>query len=86
VSLALVDGGVSLIVEDDGPPFDPLALPAPDVTASLESRPVGGLGVFLVRKMMDIVRYQRHGECNRLQMTKHLPGDGDSGARSRGLT
>jgi serine/threonine-protein kinase RsbW len=70
VSVALVDGGVILIVEDDGPPFDPLSLPAPDLTASLEKRPIGGLGVFLVRKMMDSVRYQRRGARNQLQMTK----------------
>lgn len=74
VYLALVDGGVTLIVEDDGPPFDPLSLPAPDLTASLEERPVGGLGVFLVRQIMDSVRYQRRGARNQLQMTKHLVG------------
>jgi serine/threonine-protein kinase RsbW len=72
VSLALVEEGVRLIVEDDGPAFDPLTLPAPDVTASLEARPIGGLGVFLVRRMMDSVRYQRRGGCNQLQMIKHL--------------
>jgi anti-sigma regulatory factor (Ser/Thr protein kinase) len=86
VSLMLVDGGVSLIIEDDGPAFDPLALPAPDVTARLESRPVGGLGVFLVRQMMDGVRYQRLGGCNQLRMTKHLPGNADTGAGSADLS
>ncbi len=74
VSVALVDGGVTLIVEDDGSPFDPLSLPAPDLMASLEERPVGGLGVFLVRQMMDSVRYQRRGARNQLQMTKHFVG------------
>jgi anti-sigma regulatory factor (Ser/Thr protein kinase) len=72
VSLTLIDGGVTLMVEDDGPPFDPLSLPAPDLMASLEERPVGGLGVFLVRQIMDSVRYQRRGARNRLQMTKRL--------------
>lgn len=74
VSLTLVDGGVTLMVEDDGPPFDPLSLPAPDLTASLEERPVGGLGVFLVRQIMDSVRYERREARNQLQMTKHLVG------------
>ena len=74
VSVALIDGGVTLIIEDDGPPFDPFSLPAPDVTASLEERPIGGLGVFLVRKMMDRVRYQRRGARNQLEMTKHVAG------------
>jgi len=72
VSVALVEGGVTLIVEDDGPPFDPLSLLAPNVTASLEERPIGGLGVFLVRQMMDSVRYQRRDARNQLQMTKQL--------------
>lgn len=74
VSLALVDGGVTLTIEDDGIPFDPLSLPAPDVTASLEARPVGGLGVFLVRQVMDSVVYQRRGAMNQLRMTKILMG------------
>jgi serine/threonine-protein kinase RsbW len=72
VSLALTDGDVMLSIEDDGPAFDPLSLPAPDIGSSLEARPVGGLGVFLVRQMMDSVRYQRLGVHNRLSMTMHL--------------
>lgn len=72
VSLSLVDGGVTLMIEDDGPLFNPLSLPEPDIKASLEERPVGGLGVFLVRQLMDSVRYQRRGVHNQLQMTKHL--------------
>ena len=72
VSLVLADGGLTLTVEDDGPPFDPLSLPAPDVVASLEERRVGGLGVFLVRQMMDTVSYDRDGPRNRLRMTKRL--------------
>jgi serine/threonine-protein kinase RsbW len=74
VFLALVDQAVTLTVEDDGPPFDPLLLPAPDITAGLESRRVGGLGVFLVRQVMDNVRYQRRETMNQLQMTKNLAG------------
>jgi serine/threonine-protein kinase RsbW len=74
VSLTLVESGVTLTVEDDGAPFDPLSLPAPDVTASLESRPVGGLGVYLVRRAMDSVSYQRRGTMNQLRMTKGLIG------------
>jgi serine/threonine-protein kinase RsbW len=72
VSLALSDGTLTLIIEDDGPSFDPLSLQAPDVTASLEDRRVGGLGVYLVRQMMDSVSYQRRGEHNQLSMTKRV--------------
>jgi anti-sigma regulatory factor (Ser/Thr protein kinase) len=72
VSLALHDGCLTLMIEDDGPSFDPLSLAAPDVTASLEERRVGGLGVYLVRQMMDAVSYQRLRGRNRLSMTKRV--------------
>ena len=72
VSLALCDGCLTLMIEDDGPSFDPLSLAAPDVTAGLEERRVGGLGVYLVRQMMDAVSYQRLGGRNKLSMTKRV--------------
>lgn len=72
VSLELVEGALTMTVEDDGPQFDPLQLPAPDLLASLDDRPVGGLGVFLVRRIMDSVSYQRVGPYNRLTMTRSL--------------
>ena len=72
VSLVLADGALTMTLEDDGPQFDPLSLPAPDVTSSLDERPVGGQGVFLVRQMMDSVSYRRVGARNQLRMTKHI--------------
>ena len=72
VSVILCDGSLTLMVESDGPAFDPLRLPAPDVAASLEERKVGGLGVFLVRQMMEAVSYQRVAARNQLRMTKRL--------------
>jgi len=72
VSLALSAEALTMTVEDRGPPFDPLALSPPDVSASLADRPIGGLGVFLVRRVMDEVTYQRVGTCNRLTMSKSL--------------
>jgi anti-sigma regulatory factor (Ser/Thr protein kinase) len=72
VSLALCDACLTLMVQDDGPSFDPLSLAAPDVTAGLEERRVGGLGVYLVRQMMDTVSYQRLGGHNQLSMTKRV--------------
>lgn len=70
VSLALGADGLALTVEDDGPAFDPLSLPPPDVAAGLEQRPVGGLGVHLVRRLMDAVHYHRAGDRNRLRLVK----------------
>ncbi len=61
-----------MTIEDDGPRFDPLSLPPPDVTASLDERPIGGLGLFLVRQLMDAVSYDRVGARNRLRMTKRV--------------
>src|SRR5262249_46780457 len=63
---------VTMIVEDDGPQFDPLSLPPPDVTASLADRRGGGLCVFLVRDMMDTVTYARIAGRNQLRMSKRL--------------
>lgn len=64
---------VEVIVTDDGPAFDPLQLPEPDVSAPLEGRHPGGLGVHLVRKLMDRVEYVRTEERNRLTMTWRVP-------------
>jgi anti-sigma regulatory factor (Ser/Thr protein kinase) len=72
VSLLLADGGVMLTVEDNGPEFDPLTLPQPDLEANLADRPIGGLGVVLVRQLMDAVSYHRVGASNRLSMSKRI--------------
>ncbi len=72
VSLALTHDGLTLTIEDNGPQFDPLSLPPPDVAASLSERPIGGLGLYLVRQLMDVVRYDRVGDRNRLRMTKRV--------------
>jgi serine/threonine-protein kinase RsbW len=72
VSLSLRDSELAMTIEDDGPPFDPLTVPPPDLSASLGPRPVGGLGVFLVRQMMDAVSYQRVGSRNQLRLTKEI--------------
>jgi serine/threonine-protein kinase RsbW len=74
VSLSLEAGWVTMTVEDEGAPFDPLSLPPPDLEAGLEQRAVGGLGVYLVRKVMDAVSYDRAGTRNRLSMSKHVAG------------
>jgi serine/threonine-protein kinase RsbW len=82
VSLEFCNGEMILTIEDDGPPFDPLSLPPPDVTASLEERRVGGLGVFLVRQMMDEVSYQRTGKRNQLRASKGVAPPATSAERT----
>ncbi|MEX2628375.1 MAG: ATP-binding protein [Tistlia sp.] len=61
---------LSAEVVDEGRPFDPLAAPDPDLEAGLEERAVGGLGLFLVRQLMDEVAYRRDGPRNRLSFAK----------------
>ena len=59
VRLFLEQGQLKVEVEDDGRPFNPLEAPEPDLSKSLEERPVGGLGIHLVRKLMDELEYRR---------------------------
>lgn len=51
-------------LEDRGVPFDPLAAPPPDLAVPLEQRRVGGLGIFLIRKVAKTVTYRREGDRN----------------------
>jgi len=59
-----------LIIEilDSGVPFDMLSLGEPDTTADISERKVGGLGIFLIRKLMDDVQYQHEGTKNVLSL------------------
>jgi anti-sigma regulatory factor (Ser/Thr protein kinase) len=63
--------GLEVEVVDWGFAFDPLSMPDPDICANLEKRKIGGLGIYLVRKLMDEVNYQRQGECNILTFIKY---------------
>ena len=62
-----------LVFRDNGKPYNPLDAKEPDITASVEEREVGGLGIFMVRKMMDHVEYEYTGGMNKLTLTIHLP-------------
>jgi len=66
VRLSLEQGELTAEVEDDGLPFNPLEAPEPDLNKPLEERPVGGLGIHLVRKLMDELAYQRQEGRNLL--------------------
>lgn len=57
---------------DSGMPFDPMQLKDPDVTLAAEERGVGGLGVFLVKKTMDALRYRFENGKNMLQIVKRI--------------
>ena len=65
------DKNLTIIIHDHGKSFDPSAIALPDLEADLDSRPVGGLGVFLMKKLMDEVRFEPMGEAgNVLTMIK----------------
>lgn len=57
---------------DCGVPFDPTKTPEADVTRSAQDRPIGGLGIFLIRKIMDKVSYLRVNNENHLIMKKRI--------------
>ena len=57
---------------DDGIPFDPFGREEPDTTLPLEERPIGGLGVMLVTRLVDGIRYDREGGRNRVRFRKRL--------------
>jgi len=61
-----------LVMMDDGRPFNPLELPEPDTSLPVEDRPVGGLGVHLLRKMSDSMQYERLNGRNRITLRKSL--------------
>jgi serine/threonine-protein kinase RsbW len=72
VEVAVRPGELVACVEDQAPPFDPLQAPEPDVSLPLEQRRPGGVGIHLVRKLMDRLEYTRTDGRNRLVITKRL--------------
>ena len=62
----------SLSFIDCGKPFDPTNVPEPDITSPLEERPIGGLGLFMVKNLTDSITYQREGERNILTIQKRI--------------
>ena len=55
-------------IVDSGIPFDMTSLPAPDLASSIEERKIGGLGIFLIKKMVDEVKYRRERNFNILKL------------------
>ena len=57
---------------DSGIPFDPLGKEAPNISLASEERPIGGLGIFMTRKLMDEVRYKYENGKNHLMLVKYF--------------
>ena len=66
------DKWLTFIISDNGIPFDPTTQEDADTTLSAEERPIGGLGIFLVRQLMDSINYQRKDGKNILTLIKKM--------------
>lgn len=72
---AQVDGSplrVTIRLTDRGTPFDPFQRKDPDFQIPFDERPVGGLGIYMVKQFMDHVKYERLDGCNRITVEKCL--------------
>lgn len=63
---------VTIEFEDSGRPYDPLSNDDPDLSLDVDAREVGGLGIFMVKSMMDSVAYRREGNKNILTIQKSV--------------
>lgn len=65
-------GTVRIRFTDTGVAYDPLKKDDPDITKTAEERDIGGLGIFMVKKSMDLMEYERAGEANVLTIEKKI--------------
>jgi anti-sigma regulatory factor (Ser/Thr protein kinase) len=72
VTLALKGGELTIEFSDDGPPFDPLLAAAPDLDRPIADRPIGGLGLHIVRSLVHAARYRREGDRNQLVLRRSI--------------
>jgi len=72
IGVRLTAAELRIEVQDDGRPFNPLEHPAPDLSLPLEQRPIGGLGILMMRKSLDSAAYRRENGKNILVMIKRI--------------
>ena len=72
LEISLDGEAVTMAFIDGGRPFDPLATPTPDITLSADEREIGGLGIHIMRSVMDDVSYLRDGDKNILTTRKKI--------------
>lgn len=65
---------IQIDLVDQGPPYDPLQRDDPDITLGADDRPIGGLGIFMVKQTMDQVLYRYENESNILSLYKTVGG------------
>ncbi|SFW18297.1 Anti-sigma regulatory factor (Ser/Thr protein kinase) [Prevotellaceae bacterium HUN156] len=72
IDVAASDQWLQFIISDSGTPFDPTKKEEADTTLSVDERPIGGLGIFLVRQLMDTIQYDYVDGKNVLTLRKQL--------------
>ena len=72
LSARLHEGSAIFVLTDTGKEFDPTMVPDADITMSAEERQIGGLGIFLIRQIMNEVKYERIEGKNVLTLEKKL--------------
>jgi anti-sigma regulatory factor (Ser/Thr protein kinase) len=70
VRLGVKNNALRVTVTDTGAPYDPLSAPSVDTSVPLENKPIGGLGIYLMKQFMDELFHEREGEKNVLTMIK----------------
>ena len=75
VTLTPQNDELCLCIEDDGKPFNPIDFETPDVSCSVEECKIGGLGIHIMKKLMDEVCYERCGDKNVLNLKKKIETD-----------
>jgi len=79
VTMTLEGGEIHITIDDTGRPFNPLEAPAPELGGDIAARPIGGLGIHLVRCLMGSLRYERRDGRNWLYLTKPVKGEAHAG-------
>ena len=64
---------LTLEFRDEGAPFDPLSTPLPDLEADIMDRPIGGLGLYLIRQIAEETHYRRVDGANLLRVSLRIP-------------
>ena len=70
--LSYIGKTVTMRIEDDGEPFNPMEESSPDIRCPLEQRKIGGLGIHLIKNVMDDVIYKRQKDKNLLILKKRI--------------
>ena len=81
VQIRCEDADLVIDIADDARPFDPTRVAPPDLHAPLEERPIGGLGIHLVRSLMDGMEYRHDGRRNLVRLRKRITPPAAIGAK-----